>query len=186
MRRRAVWLGGVALVVLAGVVYFFWSRFFAEEPSRRHSFFLPPEAPAETVEVRLFFESVASGKLEAEVRKVARYASLAEQGRKVLEELLAGPEDAGFVSPLPQGTRLLGFYVDDTGCAYADFSREFVRNHPGGTYGELLTVYAVVNTLTVNFPKIKQVKFLVQGTELETLAGHLDLRKPLTRNEGLF
>ena len=44
---------------------------------------------------------------------------------------------------------------------------------------ELLSVYSVVDTLAVNFPYLRQVRFLVEGQPVATLKGHVDLRQPL-------
>ncbi|MFP5291238.1 MAG: hypothetical protein ACLGH5_09740, partial [Actinomycetes bacterium] len=38
------------------------------------------------------------------------------------------------------------------------------------------------NTLTVNLPAVRHVQLLVEGQEVDTLAGHVDLRHPLSRN----
>jgi hypothetical protein len=46
---------------------------------------------------------------------------------------------------------------------------------------EFLTVYAIVNAITINMPDITAVQVLVDGREVDTLAGHLDLRHPLRR-----
>ncbi|HPW21762.1 MAG TPA: GerMN domain-containing protein, partial [Vicinamibacterales bacterium] len=50
---------------------------------------------------------------------------------------------------------------------------------PGGSQHELLTVYAIVDTLTANLPAITSVQILVDGREVDSLAGHVDLRRPL-------
>ena len=39
-----------------------------------------------------------------------------------------------------------------------------------------------VNALTENLPAVKGVQLLVDGKEVETLAGHVDLRNPLSKN----
>jgi hypothetical protein len=36
--------------------------------------------------------------------------------------------------------------------------------------------------LTENLPAIKSVQLLVGGKQIETLAGHVDLRRPLDKN----
>jgi spore germination protein GerM len=59
-----------------------------------------------------------------------------------------------------------------------DFSRELLTSHWGGSMGEIMTVYSVVNTLA-SLPGIEQVKFLVEGEEIETLTGHLDISEPV-------
>ena len=54
--------------------------------------------------------------------------------------------------------------------------------HAGGALDEILTVYAIVNALTVNLPAITRVQILVDGKEVDTLAGHVDLRHPLAKS----
>jgi len=43
-------------------------------------------------------------------------------------------------------------------------------------------VYTIVNALTVNLPAVSAVQVLVNGMEVDTLAGHVDLRHPLAKN----
>ena len=54
--------------------------------------------------------------------------------------------------------------------------------HTGGSLDELFTVYAIVNSATVNLPAISRVQILIDGKEVDTLAGHVDLRNPLSKN----
>lgn len=72
-------------------------------------------------------------------------------------------------------------YLTGRGEAYLDLSGDIRRNHPGGSLAEALTVYAIVNVLTVNMPDITAVQLLLDGQEADTLAGHIDLRHPLRR-----
>ena len=74
--------------------------------------------------------------------------------------------------------KLRQLYIDGQGTAYVDFSRDLQTKHPGGSGGELLTIYSIVDTLTTNFDQIHQVKILVEGSEVLTLAGHIDTRHP--------
>ena len=64
--------------------------------------------------------------------------------------------------------------------ATADFNQNFASRGQG-SYTERMMVNAVVCTLT-EFPEIKKVKFLVDGKEIDTISGHMDLLDPLTRN----
>jgi hypothetical protein len=43
-------------------------------------------------------------------------------------------------------------------------------------------VYTIVDALTANLPAVRSVQVLVDGKEVETLAGHVDLRRPLAKN----
>ena len=64
--------------------------------------------------------------------------------------------------------------------ATVDFNQNFASRGQG-SYTERMMVNAVVCTLT-EFPEIKKVKFLVEGKEIDTISGHMDLLDPLTRN----
>jgi hypothetical protein len=66
-----------------------------------------------------------------------------------------------------------------------DFDAGFISGHPGGTQSELLTVYALANTLATNFPHLRQVRILVAGVPIETIKGHVDLRQPVTPDYSL-
>ncbi len=101
-----------------------------------------------------------------------------------LKALIEGPKDEGDCATIPEGTKLLGVEVKD-GVAYADFSKELKENHWGGSAGETMTIYSIVNTLTES-GDIIGVKILVEGQEIETLAGHYDLTQVFERDEDLI
>ena len=101
-----------------------------------------------------------------------------EQGKRIIEALL-DPAPPGLASAIPPGTTLRGLYVGEHGDAYVDFGGTLRSNHPGGSRNEILTVYAIVSALTVNLPAITSVQILIDGHEVDTLAGHVDLRRPL-------
>ena len=103
------------------------------------------------------------------------------RARAIVEMLLAGPPDP-LLSPFPEGTRLRALYLPDGGDAYVDLSQEVTNAHSGGSLDELFTVYALVNALTTNVPEIRAVQILIEGREVDTLAGHVDLRHPLEQN----
>lgn len=52
---------------------------------------------------------------------------------------------------------------------------DFADHHPSGVEAETLTIDSIVGTLYANFPRIEQVRFLVDGQPRETLNGHADL-----------
>ena len=66
-----------------------------------------------------------------------------------------------------------------------DFDRTLVREHPGGSTGEILTVFSVVNTLT-EIPGVRKVAWRIEGQPVETLVGHLDLSRPVERDPSLI
>ena len=106
---------------------------------------------------------------------------ITEQARRIIEAQIASAP-APLSSSIPAGTKLRALFVSDRGDAFVDLSAEVTARHTGGTLDELFTVYAIVNALTVNLPAITRVQILVNGKEVDTLAGHVDLRHPLQQN----
>ena len=130
------------------------------------------------INAKLFFQSADRRGLVIEERPVAFSTDLSRQLRSVVEELVRGSK-IGLGSTLAPETRVLDVFVTPRGIAYVDLSKEAVAGHPGGSEAELMTVYSVVNSLTTSFPAVKRVQILVEDRPAETLAGHIDLTRPL-------
>ena len=148
-----------------------------------------PEQPAASGDVphitaMLYYADAEGQALVPAPREVPLAEDPVAQGRQILAAQLA-PAPEPYVSVIPEGTMLRAFYVTDRGDAFVDLSREVSANHPGGSFTELLTVYAIVNAVTANLPAIQRVQILIDGKEADTLAGHVDLRRPLQRDQSL-
>ena len=128
--------------------------------------------------VHLYFANTDSTYLSAEQRLIIHMDSTADFGKQIVVALLKGPKE-NLVSTIPTGTQLRAFFLTTDGIAYVDLTEEVTRQHPGGCYTELLTIFSIVNSLALNVPEIKRVKLLVNGTESPTLAGHIDIRLPI-------
>lgn len=61
--------------------------------------------------------------------------------------------------------------------AVVNLSGAFAANHPSGIETEMLTVLSICGTLHANLPRVTQVRFLVDGAQRSTLAGHADLTR---------
>lgn len=131
-----------------------------------------------TINVKLFFERADNAGLAMEERTVAYSADLARQVEIVVRALVAG-STAGHLAPLPSETQVLNAFVTGRGVAYVNVSKPAFAAPEGGTRSELLSVYALVDTLAVNFPAINRVQVLVDDQPAVTLNGHLDLARPL-------
>lgn len=66
-------------------------------------------------------------------------------------------------------------YFVDPGLVVIDMNSDFAEGQTSGILPEELTVISFVQTLATNMPEVSRVKFLVNGKEAETLAGHFDL-----------
>lgn len=135
----------------------------------------------EKMVVTLYFATKDGSALVAEKREVPKNSHPAQT---TLEELTAGPRNTELVKVMPATARVQNIRIVDH-VAYVDFNDAFVKDHWGGSAGEILTVSAVINTLT-EFPEIQSVQFMAGGKNLQTLKGHLDLSEPLLRNEAII
>jgi len=135
-------------------------------------------APLAKASVTLYFPSASLDGLAVETREIVDTKRPADRGAQILAALIDGPRTEGTLPAVPQGTTLRQLWVRDDGNAYADFSEELATGASGGSADEILTIYAIVDSLTANVPAIRRVGILVAGRERETL-GHLDLRRPL-------
>jgi hypothetical protein len=136
--------------------------------------------PDRTITARLFYVSEEGTRLTGVEREVP-FAEGLEQAREIINAQLA-PVAEPLVSAVPPGTTLRALFITEQGDAYVDLSREAASAHPGGTLNELLTVYTIVDALAINIPAIRAVQILIDGKEVQTLAGHVDLRQPLAKN----
>jgi spore germination protein GerM len=143
-----------------------------------------PGAKVARITATLYYGSEDGQSLVPVRREVPLAEGLVPQGREIIgAQLQAAPSP--FVSVVPEGTLLRAFYVTDRGDAFVDLSSEASSRHPGGSSTELLTVYAIVNAVTANLPTIQRVQILIDGREADTLAGHVDLRRPLQQDLSL-
>jgi hypothetical protein len=144
-----------------------------------------PPAPGETphIAATLFYATAEGDALSPVQREVPLADGLVAQGRQILIMQFAPPPPP-YISAIPAGTTLRAFYVTDKGDAFVDVSG-ISAAHPGGSLTELLTVHAIVNAVTANLPAVQRVQILVDGKEVDTIAGHVDLRQPLSRDTSL-
>lgn len=146
----------------------------------------PPAAPVpgsddvRKIKVRLFYVGTDGTRLTSVEHEVPFAEQTVAQARHIVEAQLA-PVQAPLVSAIPQGSALRAIFLAPDGTAFVDLSREVSTAHPGGSLNELLTIYTIVQALTTNLPAISGVQLLIDGKEVDTLAGHVDLTRPLPR-----
>jgi spore germination protein GerM len=170
----------LSLITAAAVGAGTWAtvRYLNRPAPRPQASAAPQAEAARRIKATLFYVSADGLRLIASERDVVYAESAAAQARQIVEALLE-PAPEGLVSAIPPGTALRRLFVGERGDAYVDFNGSLRTNHPGGSASELLTVYAIVSALTVNLPAITSVQILIEGHEVDTLAGHVDLRRPL-------
>ena len=135
-------------------------------------------AETRRIQATLFYVADDGVTLVPTSRNVVYGATALEQARRLVEAQVADPPD-GLTSAIPSGTTVRAVFLTDAREAYVDLGGAIVSGHSGGSIDEALTVYAIVNALTVNLPEVTAVQILVEGREVDSLRGHIDLRAPL-------
>ena len=183
-RKRWLQVGGSVLVVVlaAWIASQLLERMVAPAPGPSNA--PAPAASAASVPhiiATLYYGTTDGQSLSAVKREVPLGEGPRAQGRQILESELE-PAPPPYLSLIPRGTTLRAFYISDRGDAFVDLSPEVSSMHPGGSTNELLTVYAIVNAVTANLPSVERVQILIDGKQVDTLAGHVDLRRPFERD----
>ncbi len=176
-RRFLIYVLVVMVVFVAGIMF---APLLQEKAYQLRDWFVKPPPP-DMKTVKLYFSESKSKYLAYEERRVEAFPEITEEVKSILGELIRGPQDSSLSATIPPETEVRAAYIRDN-CLYIDFSSSLRDEHPGGTTGELLTVYSIVNTLLDNFPSQSYVQILIEGIPEETLAGHIDIRYPLDKN----
>jgi hypothetical protein len=94
-----------------------------------------------------------------------------EAMRAVLAQYLQKPSP----HPLGRGADIRNVYFIGDDTLVVDTTAPFADAHPSGILLEEMTLASLIETVNANVPGVNKVKFLVDGKERETLAGHADL-----------
>jgi len=181
---RAAALAGVTAVVLAIGAAIVLTRPAPRPAAKAPAAPVATAAPAgRKIKAHLFYLSDDGMHLTSVERDVP-FAEGADQARELVAAQIA-PVAEPLLSAIPTGTSLRALFITERGDAYVDLSHDISTSHPGGTLEELLTVYTIVDALTANLPAVQSVQILIDGKEVPTLAGHVDLRQPLGKDLSL-
>lgn len=171
---------GIVLIAAAGG-YFLWTRMNTPDrvptPSEKGvSGLILPAFRNEPLTVTMYYPQ--DGMLVTGVAPAKRQPDTQAQAREALAAVFADQRAAQ--APVLRDVKLREFYLDSQGTAYIDLT-PFQQTVRASAWDEQLAVYAMVNTLMQNFEEIKQVAFLMDGRDAQTLAGHIDLSRKYSR-----
>jgi spore germination protein GerM len=194
MNRRRLVAGAVIGVVAIGLGWALMSGLFRllqdtdpapVDPASQQTA-VPGTAAVPRIKATLFFGAEDGGGLVPVEQEIPLAEGKVAQARALVEAQLTVAAPAPLVATIPEGTKLRGLYVSANNEAFVDLDTTVRDKHPGGSMNELFTVYTLVNAITTNLPDVEQVQLLIDGREVDTLAGHVDLRRPLRKNESLI
>lgn len=101
----------------------------------------------------------------------------------IIQELIKGPKSKNLLKTVPAETKLISVETKE-GIAFVNLSQDFKTKHWGGSSGEILTIYSVVNSLT-ELPHIDKVQFLIEGQKVEVFE-HMVFNEPFERDESII
>jgi len=180
-RHNRTILAAIGILFIGGAVCFFFQDANAQSAElNREDAHFQPAGPTQSKKsaVHLYFSNRDNYYLMSEQRVISHSGDSVDYARSIVEALIKGPQNS-LVRTIAASTKLRAIYIIPDGACYVDLSQAVEKDHPGGCNTELLTIYSVVNSLILNVPEIKRVKLLIDGKEVQTLAGHIDLVFPL-------
>ncbi len=183
MRRSTTALIAFFLIVV-GIGGFLWGR-AGMFPFERASIEAPKiksdlNGRTSEIDVVVFFLKPAAANFSL---KPVLYRVKMDQDLHIqaLNALFAGPPTGSKLLPLfPKDTKVINLSIKK-GIAYLNLSSNVTGLNVGAST-EMLAVASIVNTLT-KFPDVFRVKILVEGKEVESLAGHVDVSGLLGYND---
>lgn len=183
--RSLIWLLVAIFAVVAAAVVFVWLRLNAPNPQQNQaaapSLLAQPARPEEPLAITLCYP--ADGVLAAGTASVKRQPDPQAQAREALGAVFA--DQRVLQAAVFRDLKIRDLFLDASGTAYVDLSSAQQNGVKASAWEELLAIYSMVNTLTQNFEEIKQVRFLLEGKEAQTLAGHMDLSRKFDKRMDL-
>ncbi|HTM35306.1 MAG TPA: GerMN domain-containing protein [Terriglobales bacterium] len=177
MTSRSLLVVTLCLLFLAiAMVLYVWqlrSRAQVEATLQKPQIVAPP-ATGTVRQVTLWVAHDDPGVLRVQAVSLGLSDERQRKTEAILRALLAiytGKDSPHHLAP---GADVRNVYFVDPGLVVVDVNAELADGQTSGILPEQLMVASLVQTLSSNSPGISRVKFLVNGKERETLAGHVD------------
>ena len=133
----------------------------------------PSSGPAQ--QMTLYLAGDADDSLRPVSIASALPADAGERGRLALQTLIARYRRPDSAHPLSVGADVQEVYLLDPASAVVNLNADFADSHRSGVEVEQLSIFSMVLTLKAQRPQLTRVRFLVDGKNRDTLAGHIDL-----------
>ncbi|MBR5913728.1 MAG: GerMN domain-containing protein [Selenomonadaceae bacterium] len=131
-----------------------------------------------TMQVTVYYPDQAGMSL-IPVKREIKFKDANQKYIEAVKCLLDSPTEEELTKIFPKDAKIKSIKLDGN-TAVIDLDSGITKNFVGGSTGEEFLINSVVDTLT-EFDEVKQVRFLIDGKEVETLAGHMDLSEPIKR-----
>lgn len=132
-------------------------------------------------ELTLFYANEQGDHLKSIDRKITVDNNVPME-QVIIERLMEDPEEEGYYSPIPKGTKVLKT-ITKNGTCYVDFDENFLN--PMEHVSPTVTIYAVVNSL-VELPNVNKVQFTINGEKVKKFRESLKFDVSFDRNLDLM
>ena len=166
------------VLVLASGIYILRLHRGTEESLRRASTQHPVEPPRSGTSERLKLTIAYD---DDGVFRSREFLSVlpnepSSRAREVLQTLINYYMDKPSPHPLADESAVNSVFLVNQKLAVVDLNATLADGHRSGIMVEDFTLISLIDSLAANFPQLEQVKFLVDGKQRETLAGHADVK----------
>jgi len=155
----------------------------AEPPPRNE--ITTTDQETEYVNVLLYFTNPDGQDLMPERRSIRYSTSTADNCKRALQELLAGPRNE-LLPIVPPDTDVRAAFLVDNGRLVVNFSHDLRVGALNSASAEALMIYGIVNTVSQPLlvgkdgKRVNSVQFLVEGTvQADQFPAHFDLSEPV-------
>ena len=137
----------------------------------------PQKPPAGRPTIKIYLPDENSGRLQPLLVRFNQDLSGTRRARAIIRELTRSRP--GTVSPLPDGTKLLEISFKRP-LITLNLSRELSDGlKTSGAQDEITALSCLTNSILANFPGYSKLQLLIDGRRRKTLAGHIDISRPL-------
>jgi hypothetical protein len=164
-----------ALAVAMSVYVWHLRRMVVQVPGATVSQPVAPPGNGPAKQVTLWVAYDDPGVLHPQAASIPVATERQQGAEQLLRALLDIYTTENSSHPLRAGAEVHNVYFVDPGLVVIDVNAAFADGQASGVLTEDLTIASLSETLSANYPEVRQVKFLVDGKERDTLAGHADL-----------
>lgn len=133
----------------------------------------PTSGPLETITVWVAHDD--TGTLYSQSIVIPSFTERQQRAGELLRGLLNIYVAKNSPHRIGAAAEIRNLYLVNPGTAVIDLNAAFADEQTSGVLAEELTIVSMIQTLCANVSGLTRVKFLVDGKDRDTLAGHADL-----------
>lgn len=155
------------ILVIAGLGYLVYINLNKEDDINKIKEYTPQEEITELqmrmTNIEVYFLDKNTNNLEKEIRQIDAKELIENPAKRILEELLKGPNEDKNSRIIPNNTKINSVKIEK-GILFLDFSNEFIEIECAGRENETLILESLKKTMG-QLLEINSIKILINGQE---------------------